>query len=141
MDTDVARSRLKALVASGTDPILLDTEVDDLLVWSERADTQANQPTNVDGSRNTTWVPTYDLFWGASEGWYWKAGKTVDRYTFQEAGGQFKRDQVFNHCLKMAQEYRKVAASRPYSVRSRGNLVIDRLGLTTLPWWYAEAGN
>lgn len=72
------------------------------------------------------WNPTYDLERAAAEGWRWKAGKAASRYNFASDNAQFDRGQVYTHCEAMANIYAKKAGSKPRSVRSEGNLVVDR---------------
>jgi hypothetical protein len=92
--------------------------------------------------QNPLWNPSFALYWGAAEGWRWKAGKVTNRYKFMADGGSFSREQLFDQCMVMAKEYELRAANEPASIRSRGNLVVDRSGLGTIvPWWYELAGN
>lgn len=53
----------------------------------------------------TAWKPTYDLAAAASEGWRWKAGLVSDRFRFADGGDSYDRNQVFEHCNKMAELY------------------------------------
>jgi hypothetical protein len=59
----------------------------------------------------TAWKPTYDLAVAAAEGWRQKAGLTSDRFRFGEGGDSYERQQVFEHCLKMAGLYESKAAA------------------------------
>lgn len=90
---------------------------------------------------NMQWLPTYALTWAAAEGWRWQAAKVAERYKFQADGGTFVRDQVFTHCLKMVNEYQEQANNTPQSVRALGNLVVDRMGISAIPYWYEVMGN
>lgn len=92
--------------------------------------------------QNPLWTPTYSIYWAAAEGWRWKAAKVTNRYKFMADGSSFSREQLFDQCMVMVKEYELRAANEPMSIRSRGNLVVDRLGLgQTVPWWYELAGN
>lgn len=53
----------------------------------------------------TAWSPTYDLAAAAAEGWRWKAGLVSDRFRFADGGDSYDRNQVFEHCNKMAELY------------------------------------
>lgn len=51
------------------------------------------------------WVPTWDLNAAAAEGWRWKAAKVANQFQFSADGQSFQRQQVYDHCLTMVQEY------------------------------------
>lgn len=56
------------------------------------------------------WVPTYDLNAAAAEGWRWKAGKIANAFEASADQQTFKRDQQFEHCMKMAAMFEAKAA-------------------------------
>lgn len=75
------------------------------------------------------WMPTYDLFAAAAEGWRWKAGKVSDRITFGSQGDSYNAEQIHLHCLEMAKYYDSKAAptSIPVvSARTRPFLELPR---------------
>lgn len=52
------------------------------------------------------WQPTHDLNMAAAMCWEMKAGKTSDRAAFAVDYKTFSPQQVFDHCMKMADMYR-----------------------------------
>lgn len=59
----------------------------------------------LDSSTPAAWLPTYDLALAAAEGWRYKAGRVSDRFRFSQEGEGYDRNQVFEHCLRMAEIY------------------------------------
>lgn len=53
----------------------------------------------------TYWAPTYDLNSAASLGWRKKAGKVSNRHTFGSNQGNYNPEQVFKHCMDMADHF------------------------------------
>lgn len=53
------------------------------------------------------WAPTYDLNYGAAEGWRLKASLAAGRYDFTTDGQTFRRAQVLNNCQSMERMYRR----------------------------------
>lgn len=86
-----ARSRLESMVASATEPVLSQAEVDKLVVLAKR--------TADDGT--VLWL----LPLAAAEGWRWKAGKVVGNFDFGSDGQRFDRSEVYRACLEMAKRY------------------------------------
>ncbi len=65
----------------------------------------------IDTATPAAWSPTYDLAAAAAEGWRVKAGLVSDRFRFADDGDSYDRDQVFAHCVRMAEQYEKKAAA------------------------------
>lgn len=65
----------------------------------------------IDTASPAAWSPTYDLAAAAAEGWRMKAGLVSDRIRFADDGDSYDRDQVFAHCVRMAELYEQKAAS------------------------------
>jgi hypothetical protein len=106
MDASTALARLRAMTASDTDPTLSDSELMLLLGMCQLEDEDGLAPDDVD------WTGTYNLNLGAAEGWRWKAGKCSNRFAFRDDLNDYQRQQVNEHCLKIAKEYsRKIAVS------------------------------
>lgn len=101
MTEQEARAALEAMVAHDQEPALTSAEVDRLLAGARRADAAGLGP-HEDG-----WTPTYDLNSAAAQGWRIKAGKVAGRYAISTDGQTMSRNQVIEHCLAMAAEYRK----------------------------------
>lgn len=91
-----ARRLLERATAADTKPELTEAEVDDLMAMAES-----------DGAYSGA-----DLNRAASTGWTWKAGKVTPDFTVSLEGGvKFSREQVYAHCLKMADDYLLGSAS------------------------------
>lgn len=65
----------------------------------------------IDTSTPAAWSPTYDLAAAAAEGWRMKAGLVSDRFRFADDGDSYDRDQIFAHCVRMADLYEQKAAA------------------------------
>lgn len=59
----------------------------------------------LDAALPAAWLPTYDLALAAAEGWRYKAGRVSDRFRFSQEGEGYDRNQIFEHCLRMAEIY------------------------------------
>lgn len=94
-----ARGRLERMVAHGTDPVLTEPEVADLLRMAETQDRWGAYPADAG------WEPTYHLAAAAAEGWRWKAAKAAGDYQFSSDGKTLNRQQVHTNCLKMAETF------------------------------------
>jgi hypothetical protein len=57
----------------------------------------------------TPWYGNWDLALAACEGWRRKAGKASSGYQFTDQGKSLNRNQIFEQCLKMSQQYAKKA--------------------------------
>lgn len=57
----------------------------------------------------TPWFGNWDLALAACEGWRRKAGFTANGYQFSDQGKSLSRNQIFEQCLKMSQQYGKKA--------------------------------
>lgn len=57
------------------------------------------------------WQPSYALAAAAAEGWRVKAGLVSDRFRFADEGDSYDRQQIFEHCVRMAEMYEKKAAA------------------------------
>lgn len=136
MDPAVALQRLKMMTASSTDPVLDDPTIEALLTACQRNDSTGNAP----GTPN--WTPTYDLYWGATEAWAWKAGACSDRYKVVGDSTELELNQVFQHCSKMYDLFnKKYLTSASFggfnNIRSRGGTLEDRIGAyAAIPWWW-----
>lgn len=100
-----AADRLAVMVASTEEPLLSEDELADLLEQSRRPDADGNNPDAED------WQETYDLDSAAATGWEWKAGRATPGFSFGEDGQMFSRQQVFDHCMAMADRYRRSSGS------------------------------
>lgn len=95
-DATVARRLLERAVAAGTNPALTPAEVTDLMALAASL--------AADGV--TTVYTGADLNIAASTGWQWKAGKVAGDFSVSLEGGmKFAREQVYAHCIDMANEF------------------------------------
>lgn len=96
-----AFGRLKGMVAADADPVLTDGEVQQELDANKVADQDGNAPSR------EAWTPTYNLNRAAARLWDVKASKAVLYVTVESDGTAINSEQVYEHCLRMAKEYRK----------------------------------
>ena len=59
----------------------------------------------------TGYVPSYDLYRTAAEGWREKAGMIAEGYNIKVEGAQFNRSEAYEHYLKQATRYAGMANS------------------------------
>jgi hypothetical protein len=100
--------KLKILSAWDTEPVLTETEVEDILTAAATADAEGNSPAS------DNWVPTYDLNKAAADAWLIKAGRASATV---EAGdsAEVATSKVFDNCLAMAREFsKKRSAALPF---------------------------
>lgn len=73
---------------------------------------------NVDVTDNTViwetagsapWTPTWNLAYGIAQGWKMKMGAAVGAYDITVGGQMMKRDQLFQHCKEMQQQWARRA--------------------------------
>lgn len=107
MDAAQAETRLRAMTAADSDPVLTEDELDQLVLLARRADTDGLSISDAD------WTETYDLNAAAAEGWRWKAGKAASDVTFRSDGQGFDLSDLIKHCRAMAKDY---TSRRAYSV-------------------------
>lgn len=99
MDEAHARAKLEDLTAASTFPALSTEQIDRLLEEAKRTDADDRYPDDVD------WDPTWDLNRSIAEGWRIKAGLVSNRHAFGANSGNYNPEQVFEHCMKMADYY------------------------------------
>lgn len=106
MTEQEARERLMSMVHADGDPLLSSEEVDDLILRARCMDASGLLPSS------DSWSPTWDLDYGAAEGWLLKAGKAAEQFNFAEDSQRFDRSQKHSQCLAMEARYRnRVSAS------------------------------
>lgn len=71
------------------------TVTDGTVTWREAGDDE--------------WAPTFDLNFGAAEGWRQKAGKVVPLYDASVDDNRFNRAQIYAHCISQANVYARKA--------------------------------
>jgi hypothetical protein len=99
MEEAAARAKLEDMVAASTFPTLSTEQVDRLLAEAKRTDKDGHAPDDDD------WSGLYDLNYAAAAGWRIKAGMTSNRHSFGSNQGNYNPEQVFEHCMKMADHY------------------------------------
>lgn len=101
MTEQEALARLRRMVDADSEPTLSDEDLLDCLERSKVVDSNGLPPSDPD------WEPTWQLALGAVEGWMRKAGKLAGAYNVRVDGAQFDRGQMHEHCLRMADYYRR----------------------------------
>jgi len=95
---ETPKEKLKKITAWDVEPLLTDTEIDELLAQAGKEDLNGNGPASED------WVPTYDLNSAASAGWLIKAGRAAS--TTETAPDSVNvTSRVFANCLRMSRIY------------------------------------
>lgn len=95
---ETPKEKLKKLTAWTVEPVLTDTEIDELLESAATVDAEGNAPSSED------WTPTYDLNAAAASGWLLKAGRAAST-TETEPDSVNVTSRVFANCLRMARIY------------------------------------
>ena len=95
---ETPKEKLKKFTAWDVEPLLTDTEIDELLEQSSVIDAEGNAPTSED------WLPTYDLSSAAASGWLIKAGRAAST-TETEPDSVNVTSRVFANCLRMSRIY------------------------------------
>jgi hypothetical protein len=90
--------KLKILAAWDTEPVLTETEVEDILTAAATADAEGNSPAT------DNWIPTYDLNKAAADAWLIKAGRASATVEAGD-GAEVATSKVFDNCLAMARLY------------------------------------
>ena len=99
-----AETRLEMMTQTQVEPKLTAPEIALLLEMFRRADSAGNLPGTTD------WQPTYNLKAAASMGWQWKAAKASELVSADLDGERLSSNQVFDHCVQMAQMYSRRGA-------------------------------
>lgn len=75
----------------------------------------------------TAWEPTYNQFASISLGWELKAAECAGIYQFSSDGQSFNRQQVYEHCIEMAKQWRmkKTGAATIHSSIKNNSSVAD----------------
>ena len=97
----VARGLLARMTSADTEPTLSDNDLDALLKLAAIPDVSDLSATDAG------WIATYDLNFGAAEGWRWKAAKAAASYAFTMDGESPERSFLMIRCEHMADRYSK----------------------------------
>lgn len=92
-------NKLKLLSAWETEPVLTETELEEILDSAAVPDTDGNSPTN------DNWVPTYDINKAAGEAWLVKAGKVSALVEIDFPDSGLFTSQVFENCMAMSRRF------------------------------------
>lgn len=60
---------------------------------------------------NDDWMPTYDLNAAAADVWAEKAAALAGLYDFSADGGNYRRSQAYEQCMKQSRHYRARASA------------------------------
>ena len=83
--------------SGASEPTWADGVTDGTVVWAEDDEGKA-------------WIPTYDLYTAASEGWLWKAAAAANLTGFTADGATYHEEQIIAHCHAQAAKYGKGVA-------------------------------
>lgn len=108
-----AKAKLASMIDAWSTPALSDSDLEALLCDARRPD--ANGLLVGDAG----YAPTWDLNFAAMNGWLLKAAKTSKFYDVTTQSRTHAASQVHDHCVDMANEYRKkLAVSAPVERRT-----------------------
>ena len=102
--TDVMND-IMALADGADDPALTTAQQAAILRRSARADTAGRPPAD------SAWVPTYNIAAGVALAWQLKAGNAAGSADYNTLTQNHKDSQIYDHCMKMAKEWKKRANS------------------------------
>lgn len=91
--------RLKTIATWETEPVLTETEVEEVLDAAAVADNEGNSPSNDD------WSPTYDINKAAAEAWLIKAARASALTEVDPPESGIVTSKVFDNCIVMARFY------------------------------------
>jgi hypothetical protein len=98
-------------------PILTDTEIDNLVARSKRQDSSRRPPTDA------AWEPTWNINAAVAVGWELKAALVVTDFDVRSADQDLKRSQMHEMCLRQADRWkRRVTDSAQLEGSLRRNL-------------------
>ena len=100
-----ALMRLRLFCGAAQDPQLDDETLQLILDAWARSDAEGRAPSDEE------WAPTYLLAGAVADAWRAKAAAASDRSAFAADGSSFQRDQVYRHCMQMADSYQRRAAA------------------------------
>ena len=97
-DADAA-ARIGRMTDSAVKPLLDAGDLSDLVALAKRADRYRRFPSDA------SWEPTYDYDYAAAEGWRRKASRVAGAFSFTADGSTFNKNEVFDHCMSMAEKF------------------------------------
>ncbi len=111
-DTELARLARMAGEAHKTaaERMVDDDDLDDHAFLSRIKDTDGEVPISTDGTANTDYTNTVDLYKAASLAWMQKASIYAEQFSFSADGSTFQRNQAYHAALKQAMRYADMAS-------------------------------
>jgi len=92
------------------DRLLDEADLDDAAFLARIVDADGEVPVNADGTANTRYTNTVDLYKAASIGWSQKAGILAEQFSFTADGATFQRNQAYHAAVKQAARYADMAS-------------------------------
>ena len=96
---ETSKDKLKKMTSWNVEPLLTDSEIDELLAAASLEDPAGLAPLHEE------WTPTYDLNAAAASAWLIKAGRTSST-TELAPESPFVTSKIFDNCLRMSRLYR-----------------------------------
>jgi len=87
-----------------------ESDFDDAAFMARTKDADGETPLNADGTANTDYTNTVDLYKAASIVWHQKAGVYAEQFAFSSDGSSFQRNQGYHMCLNEAKRYADMAS-------------------------------
>lgn len=123
MTKEQATAKISLLLQADCEPVLSPEEVSAVVDLSSRLDSNGKSPSDAD------WTGSYDIYAGAALGWRIKAAKAAGTaYHFRDDTLEMHREQIVAQCLRMAAEYKNLAAGM-IPVESYRQAARRRMGL------------
>ena len=92
----------RRMIAEPTAVTYTDDDLVEIIEKHKLTDNAGYDPTLPDGTANTAWTETYDLHAAAAQIWEEKGATNANKMDFSVEGGNFKANQLYENCMKMA---------------------------------------
>jgi len=90
---------------SAADRTLDEADLDDAAFQARTVDADGEAPLNADGTANTDYTNTVDLYKAASIAWNQKAAIFAEQFSFTADGATFQRNQAYHAAVAQAKRY------------------------------------
>jgi hypothetical protein len=84
---------------------LSEADLDDAAYLAQVVDSNGEAPQAADGTANSAYTSTVDLYKAASIAWSQKASIFAEQFAFAQDGGSFQRNQAYDMAVKQAARY------------------------------------
>jgi len=92
------------------DRTLDENDLDEAAYMARTVDPNGEAPENADGTANTSYTNTVNLYKAASIAWMQKANIFAEQFSFTADGATFQRNQAYHAAIKQASRYADMAS-------------------------------